>query len=961
MLARFTHATLLFAFALPLLLPTHVAAQGRVPVDSLRDTRSFSFYDRGPYRPAVPRPEALLGYELGQWNTQFSIQERVLLAIAQAAPDRVRIEEIGVTAERRPMRVFIISAPENLQRLDAIRADLERIADPRGASQAELEAAVARTPATVFISMSVHGNEAPGFETAMQLLYQLAASEEPATLNALRNTVVVLNPSSNPDGHERFAVWYNSLAMANPDPSAYEHREPWSIQGRYNHYRFDMNRDLIASTQQEVRAIMGAMLRWRPMIAVDQHGQTENYFFPPAARPINEHLGPFAEKWLDVIGRGNAAAFDRYGWMYYVRDVFDLYYPGYYDTWPSLTGATGMTYETDGGGWKGILWRREDGTLLSYRDGIARHWVAAMATIETTGSRREERVRDYLRFRQGAVEEGRTGRMRRVVFVPGNDPQRAGELAAALLRAGVEVRRTSAAFSSARAHAYAGAAAPPASRRFDAGAYVVDLAQPQGRVARAILEPSPVLDTVFAATQIERYRRNLQRPAGGSTEGYEFYDVTAWSLPVAFGVDAYWTEDAPTVAGDALSLPASPAAAGPSVAAAQAQGAMRIAGDVLPVAISGGVIDGANARSAYLFRPERSGAASLAFRLMSEDYRVAVTMDEIEAGGRRWPRGSYVVRVTRNDSTLHSRIDALARETGVEVIGVESAYTSDAQFGIGSGPVVSLTKPEIAVLADDGVSQTAFGALWWSLERRYGIRFTHLPLSDAGSNLSRFNVIIIPSGSAGAIGGRIGAGGAARLRDWVRAGGTLITMGGATAWAAGESVNLTSARRVGSDTSARDTTGIPRPGAADTTTRRREQISDRAREDLLAVTSPTANNASPVSVPGSHFDVVLDRTHWLTHGYDQARMTVMVEGSTFLTLSKEGYNVAVFPSTGDFHRAGFTWPENTERLLRGTTFLIHEPSGSGHVVLFQNEPMFRGWWRALDRMVLNAVLMGPSM
>src|SRR5689334_21578259 len=176
-----------------------------------RDDRGFSFYDRGPYRPAVPRPEALLGYELGALNTQHSEQQRVLLAIADAAKDRVRVEEVGTTVERRPMRLFIVSSPENIARLDAIRADLDALADPRGRTPAQLDQLAARTPAVVMINESVHGNESPGFETAMQTLYQLAASDEPATVNALKNVIVVLNPSSNPDGHERFAVWYNSI------------------------------------------------------------------------------------------------------------------------------------------------------------------------------------------------------------------------------------------------------------------------------------------------------------------------------------------------------------------------------------------------------------------------------------------------------------------------------------------------------------------------------------------------------------------------------------------------------------------------------------------------------------------------------------------------------------------------------------------------------------------------------
>ncbi|HEX5830172.1 MAG TPA: hypothetical protein VFY16_04265, partial [Gemmatimonadaceae bacterium] len=245
------------------------------------------------------------------------------------------------------------------------------------------------------------------------------------------------------------------------------------------------------------------------------------------------------------------------------------------------------------------------------------------------------------------------------------------------------------------------------------------------------------------------------------------------------------------------------------------------------------------------------------------------------------------------------------------------------------------------------------GAVWWSLERRYGLPI--MPVSLAflrGGDLGKVDAIVIPDASAGALATRLGKDGADRLRRWVRDGGTLVTMGGATAWAAREDVNLTSARRVG----APDSTAAP-DADRDTLAARHGPAADT----LLAVTSPGANHDAPERVPGAHFDVVLDRAHWLTFGYDAPRVTVLVDGDTFLGLSRNGTNVAVFPPTGPIHRAGFIWPGNTERLLRNTVLLIHEPLGRGHVVLFANDPMFRGWWRALDRMVLNALVLGGTM
>jgi len=937
-----------------LLIPAASARTQQTATAVARDDARFSFYDRGPYRLGIPKPETVLGYPIGEQNTQYAAQERALLAIADAAKDRVRVEEFTTTYERRAMRLYIVSSPENIARLDEIRRDLDRLADPRSGSPAEIDALAARVPAVVWISGSVHGNESPGFETCIQLLYQLAASEEPATVATLRNAIVIINPSSNPDGHERFTVWYNSVSVGAADPRAQEHFEPWSVRGRFNHYRFDMNRDLIASTQREVQGIMRMMLKWHPMVAADLHGQVSTYFFPPAARPMNANIVGDAGKWLDLFGRANASAFDRYGWMYYSRDVYDLYYPGYYDTWPSLNGAIGMTFETDGGGHRGVLWRRPDGTLVSLRDGIAKHFVASLATIETTASRSAERVRDFVAFRRRAVADGRTGAIRRVIIAPARDPGRAAELVTALLRSGIEVRRANAGFSAPRARAYADGVV--ATRRFDPGAYVVDLAQPQGKVAKAILEPTHELDSGFAQAQIAKFQRNRRRGKRAEAEEYEFYDITAWSLPVAFGVDAYWTDEVPAVSGELLSLPAEE----PALPQAQQQ-PRRIGGDLVAVDVGGGVVAGRGATSAYLFSPERNGAPRLAYHLLAEGFRVAVTSQPLDAAGRRWPRGTFVVRVSRNDPALGARIDALARASGVEVTGVSTAQAANGQYGVGSETIVAIPAPSIAVVVGEGVSQTSYGAIWYSLERRYGVRFTPIEISELERDLSRFTAIVLPSGSYSS---GISKDEVERLKTWVRAGGTLVTMGEASAWAAEESVALTTARRVAGDAasaSAKADTAAAKPSApARSRGPAPSESSDRLAQELIPFQSTSVSADTPESVPGIHADVLLDRTHWLTAGFDAPRLTVMVEGDVFLKPSKDGANVAIFPATGPLIRAGFAWPGNTDRLLRGTSLLIDEPLGSGHVVLFTNEPMFRGWWRALDRLVMNALVLGAA-
>src|SRR6185503_13698794 len=558
----------------------------------------FDFYARGPYRQGVPRPEAITGYNAGDQHTMYAVMQHYLDTLVATAGDRVRIETWGRTSEYRPIRALIISDPANLAKLDQIRSGLAELADPRKTSAARAAAIAADQPAVALFQYSVHGDEPAGFEAAMQVAYQMAASEEPQTLEILKSVVLVLNPSANPDGHERFAAWYNSVAVGADHPWAFEQNLPWSITGRYSHYRFDMNRDLLAQSQPEVRAMMDGVMRWRPQVFVDHHSTTPTYFFPPVAQAVNMNLPAQTTKWFDTYGRGNAAAFDKYGWQYFVRGVFDFFYIGYWDEWATFQGATGMTYETDGG--PEFKKRRDDGSITTFRDGIAHHFIASLATLETTAKNRQARLSDYYEFRRTAMTEAATDRLKRVVIVPGNDPQSAAHVVGLLLRNGIEVTRTRQSLSSRSAHAYIDGCAAAASRTFPAGSYVVDMNQPQRRLAKAMLEPDAEMQRSFVDRERGKFQRNRRRGEDADKEEYGFYDITAWSLPLTFNLDAYWTEDA-GAAGEAVTDTTLPAAPAP-----------------------------ARAASAYVFPNDRPGAARLALALESEGFRLAVATKPIQ-------------------------------------------------------------------------------------------------------------------------------------------------------------------------------------------------------------------------------------------------------------------------------------------------------------------------------------------
>lgn len=934
-----------------------------------RDDSRFDFYARGPYRENVPRPQSILRFDVGEFHTNYALMERVIEKISQAASDRVRVMDIGETNEHRMMHLVAISSPENLARLDQIKANIARLTDPRKLSDSEARSIANETPVIVWLSYTIHGNESASFEAMMQVVYQLAASNEAGTEDILKNSIALINVCANPDGHERFVSWYNSYGIGNPEPLAGEHREPWSVYGRVNRYRFDLNRDNIVSSQTETRNVQRAYLEWNPQVYVDHHGQPSQFFFPPAAQPINPNLpAEQTARWLTTFGRANAAQFDQRQWDFYVRDIFDLFYPGYWDSWPSLNGATGMTYETDGGGFKGLNWKRDDDTIVTLRSAIAKHFVASLTTLETAARHRAARLNDYYEFKRSAIEEGRTERMKRIVIVPGKDPGKAEELIEILKRAGIEVHQVAESFRSQSAHSYLGDNSASV-RTFPAFSYVIDLAQPQKRLAKALLEPNTEQDAAFVREQLARFQRNQRRGENAPKEDYGFYDITAWSLPLAFGVEAYWTEDTTNIS------------------------------KVLTLLTAQGTFGSSpNPSIAYIIPYERDGAASLVYRLQREGFRLAVATRTLNAGGRDWPRGTIVARVSRNPNTLHQAIARLARETGVEVTAVNSGFNETGETGIGSENVIALKHARIIIAADDAVSQTSYGSIWHLFDR-FGVDFTPMTIANIKrAELDKYNVIILPDGSPDSYFSSFGKGGIDTLRGWINRGGVLVCIKGAAVFAALKDVNLTSSRLVGSDEDDQKTepaeekkpeaapTPSPSPQARQiggeqasgnrrgqqtrrtATEQRREEANqteklEGASPDLPPIASPSARPGQvPEAVPGAIMRATIDRTTYLTYGYEERELPVLVASGYFFRPSKEGTNSVVFAKEGTqpLRISGFVWPDNTERLLRGTAYVIDEPTGRGHVVLYAEDPNFRGIWRITTRLFFNSILFSSA-
>ncbi|MGH9788166.1 MAG: M14 family metallopeptidase [Candidatus Acidiferrales bacterium] len=867
------------------------------------------------YDPSIPTPESVLGYRVGESFTPYHDLEHYYQTLAAASP-RVRLEPYGKTHEGRVLYLVIVSMPENLSRLDEVRAATTKLADPRTTNAQEAQALAASTPATVWLSYNVHGNEAVSSEAAMQVAYELAASQDARVLDWLQHAVVLLDPLLNPDGHERYVQFFRSTLGKNPNPDRFaaEHQERWP-GGRTNHYLFDLNRDWAWQSQPESRARVRAYRQWNPQVHVDFHemGAESTYYFAPPAEPVHDAVADLLKKWFDIYGQGNAAAFDRYGFRYYTRELFDLFYPSYGDSWPSLNGAVGMTYEQAGGPAGGlVLTLREDQRTITLRDRAARHFTSSLATIDTSVKHREARLRDFYDFHRAAIDAGLKGPVRQFILVPGPDADRLEHALGILVRQGIEVQWAEADFDAENLIDSWGEKV--VRKRIPQGAWVVDLAQPAGFLARALLEREAKLETTF------------------------FYDVTAWSLPLASGLETYASPKPVTA-------PLRPVPTPPQYHPA-------------------GVHSG-QPGSAYVFSWESGGASRLLGYLLAEDIKAYVSLQPFRVQGRNFSAGSIVVPAEGNRPDLLSRLDALAARTYCPVVPV-STLRSDEGIDLGSDRVRFLRRPRIAIVTDTPTSSTDYGALWHLFEQRLDLPFTALRAENLrGVDLDQYNVLILPpdGGDGRGYPRFFDKSVQQKLNDWVRAGGILIALRGGAVFATKKKSGLASVtyryvRREDEEARIEEERAAEKEKPDGKPAPEEKKKEEKPEEELARKLMPYADREEAQrreSIPGAILRASLDTTHPLGFGLD-ARLAVLNRTAPILELSSDGENVIHYPKE-NLKVSGFITAENEAKLAQ-SAYLIRERKGQGFVILFADTPVFRGFWDSTSRLLINAVYFG---
>ncbi|PSR52049.1 zinc carboxypeptidase [Adhaeribacter arboris] len=676
----------------------------------------------------IQTPAQFLGYNLGERFTPHAQIVRYVEYLASQAPKRMQVQTYGHTYEGRPLLLATLSSEENFNRREVIRTDnLKRIGLLPGQ-------ATGKQPVIVWLSYNVHGNEAVSSEAVMQVLYNLVTSSTPEITKWLQNTLVLVDPCVNPDGRDRYAMWYNQVAnqLPNVSPLAREHQEPWP-GGRTNHYLFDLNRDWAWQTQQETQQRIVMYNQWMPQVHADFHemGVEAPYYFSPAAKPFHEAITPWQRQFQQIIGENNRKYFDKNNWLYFTRETYDLFYPSYGDTWPTFNGAIAMTYEQGGGGRGGRAIVKADGDTLTLAQRIAHHYAASLATIEAASDHQEQVLQEYQKYYQQA-RTNPTGAYKTYVLKAGNQPGKVRQLTTYLDRQQIKYGYAS---QNSSGFGFNYTTGKSEAVKIELNDLVVSMYQPKSTLLKVLFDPNTKLEDSLT------------------------YDITSWAIPYAYGLPAYGLKSRVTNTSE-----------NPIPAGVKASSATVTTG----------------APYAYLARYNSLTDLKFLAALLNKNVKVRFSEKAFEAGGQQYAPGTLIITRTGNER-LNTKFDALikahADSFGVQLTPSPTGFVSSG-VDFGSTSVRSVRRAKIGLLAGEGISSTAFGEVWHFFEQQI-----HYPVTVISTETfnrvpwQQLDVLILPDGRYNDI---FDEKGLTQLKDWVRAGGKVIALEGAAAHLAGK-------------------------------------------------------------------------------------------------------------------------------------------------------------------------------
>ena len=819
------------------------------------------------YNRSIPKPEEIIGHQIGTSHTRTDQVVDYFEALASRS-NRIILNDHALTHEGRRLIHAIVTHPDNHENLETIREGNLKLSDkPNSMSDQDLN----KMPLVAYLGFSIHGDEASGTEASLLLLYHLAAGSGKQIDDILKNTVLIIDPMFNPDGRDRFVNWVNGNRGRVPtsDTQDREHNQPWP-RGRTNHYLFDMNRDWMPVTQPESNGRIKLFHHWRPQFLLDAHemGSNSTFFFQPGISSRNNpntpkgtielanKLIPFHAKRLDSIQS-----------MYYSQQSYDDFYYGKGSTFGDIHGSVGILFEQASS--RALESETNQGRLV-YAFTIRNHYMSTLGTLDGLVALRKEFLTYHRDFYATAPDAAKKNQVRGYLVSLKQNRTRAQMLIQNLqkhrivaheLKKSMTVKQT----------------------KFNPGeAVIIPSNQPQTRFLKGIMERM----TTF--------------------EDSLFYDVSAWTLPLAYGVESYELKQNPNAyIGTQLGL----------------------------VDLDGGMLTGGKAKSAYLMKWDRYYAPKSLYSIMDLGIRPRLTTQAFSAvvDGKevQFDRGTIVIPAYQRDADatitqekIHKMMIHLAKMDHVNIYASNTASTPSGP-DLGGAYQGVLQKPKVAILSGDGTSSYGVGEVWHLLNFRMGIPVSLLNAKQLSARkLSKYNTIIVPDGFYS----NLDSTDIKTLKDWVFNGGTLIATQTGSRWVVNKKILNEKLKKGGMDTL-----------------------------DIPYEQAPMVTGAQRIG--GSIFEVSLDNTHPIAYGYKK-KTPMFRRGDTFFELSTStAANVGRY--TKNPLLSGYISEEKLKE-IQNSASIIARRQGDGHVILFADNPSFRAFWYGSNGLLLNAVFFGQA-
>ena len=612
-----------------------------------------------------------------------------------------------------------------------------------------------------------------------------------------------------------------------------------------------------------------AYLKWMPHVHVDFHEQSYNspYYFAPAAKPFHRVITNWQKEFQTLIGRNNARYFDAEGWLYFTKESFDLFYPSYGDTWPTFNGAIGMTYEQAGHSRAGLGIETAEGDTLTLRDRLIHHSTSGLSTVEITAKNAQRVVDEFGKYFSDVRSNG-SGIYKTFVVSRGSNSDKTAMMMRYLIDQNIQIEEAA---SDSRANGFDYSTGKTGKVNIKKGDFVISTKQPLGNLVRVLFEPSPELEDSVT------------------------YDITAWEIHYAYGVDGY------AVKGEVETK--------------------RVSMANIPMATK-------SLERPYAYIAKWNSIDDMKFlsALLQKGVRPRYAQKGFIIDGKSYAAGTLVI--TRNGNHLmgddfDDLVKTLADVYNRDIQPVATGFV-DSGLDFGSSSVKLIDAPHIGLIAGDGTSSNMVGHIWHFFDQQIKYPVTMLNMDELGGiEWTDYDVMIMPSGYYGDTFDEYGI---EKLMNWVQDGGVLIAVEGANRFLANQ-IGIELSIKSGDD------------------------FEDDSPESRLKVYGDSERDFISNYNAGSIYALRMDVTHPLAFGYNSNYMSLKL-GSTAYEYLKDGWNVGV-AKNGE-PRSGFVGAHVKEHLEHSLSYGV-QTMGAGSIVYMIDNPFFRGFWHNGKLLVGNAI------